>query len=225
MAAGASPDASDFVGDVPLHFAAQHPIRLPVLKLLLERAPQVVNQVGGAGRTPLMVASDSKFAEGVRLLLEHGADPTIADIVRRPRESKRSSTESAAERRRRPRRSFRLAKRRRAAKATERALRDLASHQMALVAVRRRSHCNPADLHGPFSDRARVEATGRGSQHPSLHRSRCGCLGRFCTPRPGGQRGYRRVGSSCRPPAQSCWRDPNPDKTTEPRVAPPSVPT
>jgi hypothetical protein len=81
LAAGARPDLADAFGDVPLHFAAQHPVRLPVLALLLERAPQVVNHSGGAGRTPLAVAADAKFTEGVRLLLEHGADPTIKDAA------------------------------------------------------------------------------------------------------------------------------------------------
>lgn len=81
LSAGGRPDLPDSVGDVPLHFAAQHRVRLPVLRLLLERAPQVVNQVGGAGRTPIAVAADSKFAEGVSLLLAHGADPGIEDLA------------------------------------------------------------------------------------------------------------------------------------------------
>lgn len=81
LEAGGRLDLPDSVGDVPLHFAAQHRLRLPVLRLLLERAPQVVNQVGGAGRTPIAVAADLKFVEGVSLLLEHGADPTIEDMA------------------------------------------------------------------------------------------------------------------------------------------------
>lgn len=81
LAAGGRPDLPDSVGDVPLHFAAQHRVRLPMLRLLLERAPQVVNQVGGAGRTPIAIAADSKFAEGVSLLLAHGADPSIKDMA------------------------------------------------------------------------------------------------------------------------------------------------
>lgn len=81
LAAGARPDLADSVGDVPLHFAAQHPVRLPVLKLLLDRAPNVVNKAGGAGRTPLAVAVDAKFVDGIELLLQHGADPTLKDMA------------------------------------------------------------------------------------------------------------------------------------------------
>lgn len=81
LEAGGRLDVPDSVGDVPLHFAAQHRARLPVLRVLLARAPQVVNQVGGAGRTPIAVAADLNFVEGVRLLLEHGADPTIKDLA------------------------------------------------------------------------------------------------------------------------------------------------
>jgi hypothetical protein len=81
LAAGARADLADSVGDVPLHFAAQHPVRLPVLKLLLDRAPNVVNKAGGAGRTPLAVAVDAKFVEGIKLLLQRGADPTLKDMA------------------------------------------------------------------------------------------------------------------------------------------------
>lgn len=83
LAAGAKPDLADAVGDVPLHFAAQHPARLPVLKLLLERAPQVVNKHGGAGRLPLTIAVDAKFVDGIKLLLQNGADPTLTDMAGR----------------------------------------------------------------------------------------------------------------------------------------------
>ncbi|MFO0599997.1 MAG: ankyrin repeat domain-containing protein [Myxococcaceae bacterium] len=81
LRAGADPSAADAVGDVPLHFAAQHPARLPVLRLLLARAPQVVNAVGGAGLTPLHVAVDRKFTAGVEALVARGAEATIADAA------------------------------------------------------------------------------------------------------------------------------------------------
>ena len=80
LAAGAKADIADVFGDVPLHFAAKHPACLPILRLLLERAPHVVNKTGGAGVTPLIYATHAKFVEGIKLLLAHGADPTIKDM-------------------------------------------------------------------------------------------------------------------------------------------------
>lgn len=81
LTAGAQPDRVDSVGDMPLHFASQHVVRLPILRLLLERAPGVVDKAGGGGRLPLCIATDAKVAEGVRLLLEHGADPAKKDAT------------------------------------------------------------------------------------------------------------------------------------------------
>lgn len=81
LAAGAKADIADAFGDVPLHFAAKHPARLPVLELLVERAPHVVNKTGGAGVTPLIYATGAKFTEGIKLLLAHGADPTVKNAA------------------------------------------------------------------------------------------------------------------------------------------------
>lgn len=79
LGAGAKPDVPDNVGDVPLHFAAQHPIRMPVVEKLLKAAPAMVNHQNKLGHTPLHVAVDRKWADGVARLLAHGADPTMQD--------------------------------------------------------------------------------------------------------------------------------------------------
>lgn len=80
VAAGAKANVPDKVGDVPLHFAAQHKVCKPVLERLLEVAPEMVNHQNAIGHTPLLVAVDKKWSEGVVLLLKRGADPRMTDI-------------------------------------------------------------------------------------------------------------------------------------------------
>lgn len=80
LAAGARADVPDKVGDVPLHLASRHPIRMPVVERLLKAAPAMVNHQNGLGHTPLLVAVDHKWADGVARLLAHGADATKQDL-------------------------------------------------------------------------------------------------------------------------------------------------
>ncbi len=80
LAAGAKADVPDKVGDVPLHLASRHPARMPVVERLLKAAPAMVNHQNELGHTPLLVAVDHKWADGVARLLAHGADATKQDL-------------------------------------------------------------------------------------------------------------------------------------------------
>lgn len=63
------------LGWAPLHYAASK-AQVETARLLIERGA-IVNAPGPDGTTPLMMAALSGKPDIVRLLLEHGADPTM----------------------------------------------------------------------------------------------------------------------------------------------------
>lgn len=85
IAAGAEIDAREETGQyTPLMFAAQNDDSIDVVRALVE-AGAGVNLTNSKGETPLFIATASPGyngtagAEIIRYLLDHGADPHIAD--------------------------------------------------------------------------------------------------------------------------------------------------
>lgn len=70
--------ALDRLGFSALHYAADQYFDPATLRLLLAQENIDVNVVKLQWRTPLALACSSRQLEAVRLLLEHGADPTVS---------------------------------------------------------------------------------------------------------------------------------------------------
>ncbi len=75
---GADPRTMDAEGLTTLHWAAFRGCS-DALAMLLNAAPDLLNQTDQLGRTPLIMAAISGETEAVRRLLEIGADPDIKD--------------------------------------------------------------------------------------------------------------------------------------------------
>lgn len=83
LQAGAEVNTADHEGATALHYAAlpdpeTRPAALGVMRLLLAGGAQV-NVQDVEGDTPLLQCARDGFIEGVRLLLEYKADPTLRD--------------------------------------------------------------------------------------------------------------------------------------------------
>ena len=78
LAAGTNVRAGDFIGWTPLHFAVKGSTG-PECARLLVSADALVDAPDSGGTTPLMVAAAGDNAEGVKVLLDAGADPRRAD--------------------------------------------------------------------------------------------------------------------------------------------------
>ena len=79
LRAGASPDTRDNIGCTPLHYAAGNN-HIDLLQLLL-RYGASVDAIHEHGATPLHFAARSpQCFDALRILLDHGADPSIKNI-------------------------------------------------------------------------------------------------------------------------------------------------
>ncbi|KAF9356978.1 hypothetical protein BGX34_009649 [Mortierella sp. NVP85] len=77
---GVQLDALDSDGRVPLHTAAQHSAPLSICKLLLEKAPYLVDRTSvTAGKTALHFAAQNGYGDLVGLLLQYHARINITD--------------------------------------------------------------------------------------------------------------------------------------------------
>jgi len=77
---GANPNLADRQGFAPLHLAtARNDAKL--VRCLLDHGAAVNARTAGHGRTSLLIAAMSGFAEMVKILLEAGANPSVPDNV------------------------------------------------------------------------------------------------------------------------------------------------
>lgn len=72
LAQSVDPARMDVYGRIPLHYASMHG-RVPMVKLLLERAPQLINDIDHDNFTPLVHSIVHHQTECVRQLLDHGS--------------------------------------------------------------------------------------------------------------------------------------------------------
>jgi len=67
-------------GRNPIHLAVLSG-SLEMVKLILRKAPDLINSVTDESRTPLMIACMKNFAASVKLLVENDANVSVKDCV------------------------------------------------------------------------------------------------------------------------------------------------